>query len=452
MAQRTSRWLIAFALLALLTAFAAASATAASGAAKPDVKPKFTTEGGVDPQYLVNARTIAHWSFRFTDPTNDVTYPITMVGTDPRNGNVATTVHTVIVPLKMNFVAGGQDTSILNDLGYSGFRATPLNHTFDGSRRVNDVLSSPAFRSTFTTPSVMGGDTAQVGDAFVRAQWNKIGTGYHVKISNDSVLPTQTLDVPANQGLAYQRPVGAWREANGYGPTDTITGVANYQWFSAQVQNMIKGLHVDPTTVPVFLTDNVLLYSGNKNYTNCCVIGYHGAGIVPGYSSGPGNGQGQNAVQTYMYSAWTTPGTYSGFLTDYTGTRSAPSPTRGLADIHAFSHEISEWLDDPFVNNLVQPWLTPTAPQYGCTAYLETGDPVVGVWFPYPGNNAAATTGTTYYSKYHPEDEVEAQWFGRGGIEPLFGAAYDHYLTFMGTLTTGLGGAYAGFGTYAQGC
>ncbi len=165
-----------------------------------------------------------------------------------------------------------------------------------------------------------------------------------------------------------------------------------------------------------------------------------------------GNGQGNNAVQTYIYSAWTTPGTYSGFLSDYTGMRSAPSPTRGLADIHALSHEVSEWLDDPYVNNVVQPWLTPTAPQYGCTAYLETGDPVVGVWFPYPGNNAAATTGTTYYSQYHPEDEVHAQWFGRGGIEPLFGSAYNGYLTFMGPLTTGLGGPYAGFGTYAQGC
>jgi hypothetical protein len=451
MAQRTSRWLIAVALIAILAALAATSATAASRAAKPDVKPKFMTEGGVDPQYLVNARTIPHWSFQFTDPTNGVTYPITMVGSDARSGG-STTVHTVIVPLKMNFVAGNQDTSSLNDLGWVGFRATPLNHTFDGSRRVSDVLNSPAFKTTFATPSVMGGDTAQVGDAFVRAQWNKIGTGYHVKIANDTVLPTQTIDVPTNQGLAYQRPVGAWREANGYGPTDTITGVANYTWFSAQVQNMIKGLHVDATTVPIFLTDNVLLYIGNKNYTNCCVIGYHGAGIVPGQSSGPGNGQGNNAVQTYMYSAWTTPGTYSGFLSDYTGTRSAPSPTRGLADIHALSHEVSEWLDDPYVNNVVQPWLTPTAPQYGCTAYLETGDPVVGVWFPYPGNNAAATTGTTYYSQYHPEDEVHAQWFGRGGIEPLFGSAYNGYLTFMGPLTTGLGGPYAGFGTYAQGC
>ena len=71
---------------------------------------------------------------------------------------------------------------------------------------------------------------------------------------------------------------------------------------------------------------------------------------------------------------------------------------------------------------------------------LETGDPVVGVWFPYAGNNAAATTGTTYYGQYHPEDEVNAQWFGRGGVEPVLGTAFGSHLTFMGPLTTGLGG------------
>jgi len=36
--------------------------------------------------------------------------------------------------------------------------------------------------------------------------------------------------------------------------------------------------------------------------------------------------------------------------------------------------QISEWADDPFVNNTVQPWLTPTAPQYGRTNIPETGD------------------------------------------------------------------------------
>ena len=441
--------LTAVAALSIAVATASASAPGPSG---KDVSAKFLTEGSVAPQFLPNATTIPHWTFQYTDPTNGVTYPITTVGSDPRSGG-STTVHTVIVPLKLNFVAGDQPVSQLNDLGYTGFRATALNHSFDGSTRAQDVLSSPIFGSSFTTPSIMGGDTAQVGDAFMRAQWNKIGSSYHVRLTNDSVLPTQTIDVPADKGLAYQRPVGAWREANGFGPTDTVTGVADYNWFSSQLQQLINSLHISATTVPIFLTDNVLLYIGHDNYLNCCVLGYHGAGMPVGRGSGSANGNGKQPVQTFIYAAWAHPGTYSGFLPDYIDpTRTAPSPTRGLADIHPLSHEVSEWLDDPFVNNAVQPWLTPTAPQYGCTNVLETGDPVVGPWFPYPGNTAAAPTGTTYYGQYHPEDEVFAQWFGRGGIEPVLGSAYNSYLTFMGPLLTNLGGPYAGFQTYAQGC
>src|SRR5207248_2187227 len=299
-----------------------------------------------------------------------------MAGGDPRSGG-STAIHTVIVPLRMNFVAGGQDTSALDNLGWVCYHAAPLNYTFVGTNRVQDVLNSPVFAPTFTTPTDMGGDTAQVGDAFVRAQWNSLGTGYHTRLVNDSVLPTQTIDLPANKGLAYQRPVGAWREANGFGPTNTITGVADYGWFSARLQNLINSLHISSTTVPIFLTDNVLLY---------------------------------------------------------------------------ITHEVSEFLDDPFVNNAVQPWQTPTAPQYGCSGVLEVGDPVVGLWFPYDGNTAQAPTGTTYYGQYHPEDEVFAQWFGRGGIEPVLGPSWDGRLTFMGPRTTGLGGPYAGFGSYAQGC
>jgi hypothetical protein len=454
MSHRSLRVLLVAALALLVASLtAAATARGSNPHAKPDVAAEFTTDGSVGAQFLANARTIPHWTFQYTDPTNGVTYPITMAGGDPRSGDVTTSIHTVIVPLKMNFVAGNQNTSALNDLGYAGFRATPLNHSFNGATRVQDVINSPIFAQTFTTPGDMGGDTAQVGDAFVRSQWSKLGTGYHAKLVNDAVLPTQTLNVPANKGLAYQRPVGAWREANGFGTTDTVTGVADYVWFSAYLQQLINSLHISSTTVPIFLTDNVLLYIAHANYLNCCVLGYHGAAMPVGRGGGSGNGKGNTPVQTFIYAAWSTPGSYSGFLADYTDpSRTAPNPVRGIADIHPLSHEVSEFLDDPFVNNAVQPWLTPTAPQYGCTGVLETGDPVVGVWFPYDGNTAQAPTGTTYYSQYHPEDEVDAQWFGRGGVEPVLGPALGGRLTFMGARTTGLGGAYTGFGTYAQGC
>jgi len=326
-----------------------------------------------------------------------------------------------------------------------------LNHTFDGSSKVAATLASPAFQNA-VYPDVLGGDTAQLGDAFMRAQFNQIGSNYHVTLVNDAVLPTQTVDVPANQGLAYVRPVPAWRLANGYQTTPDVTGVASISWFSAELKNLMTSVHIDPTTLPIFLTDNVLLYIGAGAYRNCCVLGYHGAGSPMPNSFGTGsvNGQGNNTVQTYMYAAYTTPGTYSGYLSDYTGSRTQPRPTRGLADIHALSHEISEWLDDPFTNNAVQPWRTPTAPQYGCTSLLEVGDPVVGVWFGLPGNSYA--TDENSQGMWHPEDEVFAQWFGRGGIEPVLGPSWDGRLTFMGPLTTSINAMYAGFGSYAQGC
>jgi hypothetical protein len=436
-----------------LAAGAVAGAPAATGPAKPDVTPQFTTAGSVAPQFLQNATTIEHWTFQYTDPTNHVTYPITMVGKDPRTGGTST-IHTVIVALKMNFHAGHQDTSALTNLGYSGFTAPPLNHTFDGDRRVSSLLNSPIFASN-AYPAVTGGLTGQLSDTFMRSQfYNAGGANYHVNLVNDAVKHV-TLDVPDTMGLAYQRPVGAWRTAHGM-PTDTITGVADANWFSTELQSLMGSLQISATTVPIFLTDNVLLYSGHANYLNCCIIGYHGAGMPIGHGAGSANGQGKQPVQTFMYGAWTTPGTYSGFLADYLNpTRTAPAPTRGIADIHALSHEVSEWLDDPYVNNAVQPWKTPTAPQYGCTRVLETGDPVVGVWFPLDGNNEGATDHYNYYGQYHPEDEVYAQWFGRGGIEadpPDLGAAYNGNLTFMGPLTTGIGGPYTGFGSYATGC
>lgn len=445
--RRVTTGLLAVAAVAVC---AASGASAATGPAKPDVSAQFTTAGSVAPQFLQNAFTIPHWTFQYTDPTNHVTYPITMVGNDPRTGGTST-IHTEIIALKMNFVAGHQDTSALNDLGFAGFTAPPLNHTFDGDRRVSSLLNSPIFTSN-TYPAITGGLTGQLGDTFMRSQFiNAGGSNYHVNLVNDGVKHV-TLDVPASKGLAYQRPVGAWRTANGM-PTDTITGVADYSWFSTQLQSLMGSLQISADTVPIFLTDNVLLYIGQGNYLNCCVLGYHGAGMPVGHGAGSANGNGKQPVQTFIYGAWTTPGTYSGFLADYLNpTRTEPAPTRGIADIHAVSHEVSEWLDDPYVNNAVQPWLTPTAPQYGCTGVLETGDPVVGVWFPLNGNNEGATDGYNYYGQYHPEDEVYAQWFGRGGIEPVLGAAYNGNLTFMGPLTTGIGGPYTGFGSYAQGC
>jgi hypothetical protein len=166
------------------------------------------------------------------------------------------------------------------------------------------------------------------------------------------------------------------------------------------------------------------------------VLGYHGASAPTGNGAGSTNGAGNQPVHTFIYAAYATPKTFSGY----------PAPTRGISDIHALSHEVSEWMDDPFTNNAVQPWKVAAAPQYGCTSLLETGDPVVGVWFPLLGNPNAAANNLR-----HPEDEVFLNWFARDGEAAGLRSSDGRY-TYMGPLTTGLGFPYTSFLHGAPNC
>ena len=334
--------------------------------------PKFTSEGGATP--FRTTKTIPYWSSTFTDPTNGVTYPYTMVGTNPFSGNAQTTIPSSIIPFRFVFADGT---------------------VMDGSTDVAATIASPIF-SNYTYPRKLSGpnEVTQYGDAIYRAQWNKNGTNYHVRLDAPTLYPTQTIEVPANQGFALVNSRGV------------LLGLMNASWFSSRLQNVINTLGVSPQTIPIVLTHNTMLYVGNPN--NCCIIGYHGARSSL-------NGNGAQAVQTYMFGSFITPNTFSGF----------DQPRRGLGDIHALSHEVSEWYDDPFVNNLVQPWEDlDFAPQYGCTSILETGDPVVGVWFPLPGNPQPAANGV-----WHPEDEVHFSFFARQVPSIAYGGRY----TYMGT-------------------
>jgi hypothetical protein len=331
-------------------------------------KPKFTTEGGTSS--FRTAKTIPYWSSSFTDPTNGVTYPYTMVGTNPFTGNDQTTVPSAIIPF--NFVF--DDGSVM-----------------DGSGDVAATIASPIFSNY--EYSLSANDFTQYGDAIQRAEFNKLGTGYHVLLGAPTVLTTQTISVPANKGFTFINSRGVQ------------VGLMDYYWFSSRLYNAINSLQVSPQAVPLVLTHNTYLYIGNLG--NCCVIGYHGAATSV-------NGNGGQQVQTYLFGAFITPNSFGGF--DKKGA--------GLGDIHAISHEVSEWYNDPFINNLVQPWLTPTAPQYGCTAYLETGDPVVGFWFPLSGNDQPESNGV-----WHPEDEVYLSWFAR----QVPSIAYKGRYTYMGT-------------------
>jgi hypothetical protein len=376
-----------FVMLVSLLGVVPASAAPSTPPVIPDsaLKAMFTTMGGAD--VLPTTRTVPHWFGSTLDPNNGVTYGYNMVGADPYHcsgSGCSVTIETDITPIIVN--VGGL--------------------TFSGNDVLAATLASPQFANNnySTTPAATnanfakgaGGPLSNLGqglqlqDVTMRSQFNK-GGDYHL-ILNPHVLPAVTINVPSNQGTLL---------ASGRG---VVFADINISWWASQIQNLET--KADPTHLPVYLTDNVLLHIG-KDIFNCCVIGFHGTRAAGG-GGGSNNSNGNAVVQTFAWASYISPGIYA-------------RPNGGLywalQDIHAISHEIAEWADDPFVNNLVEPWLTPTAPQYGCTNILETGDPVVGIGFamgtntfrqgPNPNNTQSAD------GYYHPEDEVFLPWFMR---------------------------------------
>jgi hypothetical protein len=351
------------------------------------MKATFTTMGGAD--VLPSTRTVPHWFGSTLDPSNGITYGYNMVGADPNScsgSGCDKTIEVDVVPLVVN--VGGL--------------------TFDGNQVVTPTLSSPQFATNdygstaaaTNTSFARGaggilsqgdaGNALQLEDATMRAQFNKTGASpYHVRL-HANLMAAQTINVPQNQGVLLQS------------GRSVIFGDVDISWWSSHIKNLQA--QDDPTHLTLYLTKDVLLFIG-KDVFNCCVLGYHGTQAEGG---GSNNSGGNAKVQTFAWASYISPGIYA---------RPDGGVNWALQDIHGLSHEIAEWGDDPFVNNLVEPWLTPTAPQYGCTNILETGDPVVDIGFAMgtntylQGPNPNGSQSADGY--YHPEDEVFLPWFMR---------------------------------------
>jgi hypothetical protein len=391
---------------------------------------------------LSTTRTVQHWFGSTLDPHNGVTYGYNMVGADPNNCSgdaCSATVTADIIPLIV----------VVDGMTFSGedvLAATLASPVFE----LNDYGSTPhataagAFPNTAALTRGPGGllsqDDAgkrlQLQDATMRAQFNQAGSSpFHLKL-NPVTHDAITIVVPSGKGTLLQSGRGV------------VFADVNIQWWSTRIQNLVSSLgYIDPTHLPIFLTNDTVNFIGT-NPLNCCVIGFHGAGPVPSKvkgSNGPVNGNGDQPVQTFAWASWVSPGFFA---------RPNGGTDWALQDIHPLSHEISEWADDPFINNFVEPYLNPTAG--GCSNILETGDPVVAIGFAIgtntfeQGPNPNGTQSADGF--YHPEDEVHLPWFMRLApnmvAEPTqkSSANIGRY-TFMGDLNP-----FAGFRMPATGC
>ena len=365
------------------------------------MKAMSVTVGGAAP--LPTARTVAHWFGTTFNPDNGVTYGHNMVGADPNNCSGAACDVTVIVDI------------------------TPVNVTvdgesFNGSDALSATLASPIFQTndygsvpfataagSFPNPPLFirgpggalsqldAGNLLQLQDATMRSQFNKTGSSsFHLRLL-PVVHDTVTIDVPSGKGTILQ-------SGRGVHFADV-----NIQWWSTRIQNLNNSLsYNDPTHFALYLTKDTVNFVGT-NPSNCCVIGFHGAAEVPSHTNnGPQNGNGNQPVQTFAFASYVSPGFFA---------RPNGGTDWALQDIHPASHEISEWADDPFINNFVEGWVTPTGQSSSCSTLLETGDPVTGIGFaigtntylqgPNPNGSQSAD------GFYHPEDEVHLPWFMR---------------------------------------
>jgi hypothetical protein len=398
-----------------------------------------TTVGGVGGAPSLNtSRTVSHWFGQTTNPHNGVTYGYNMVGADPNS-------------------CSGSACDVTVEADVQPLIVTVQGLTFDGTQVMAGTLNSPLFTThdygSTTAATAAGafpnapreikgpggalsqgdaGNLLQLEDATMRAQFNQTGSsGYHLRL-HANVLPPVSIDVPASRGTLLQSGRGV------------IFADVDIQWWATRIQNL--EVKADPTHLPIYTTKDVLLHIG-PNVLNCCVIGFHGAGIVPGKTNGPGHGNGNQPLQTYVWATYLSPGIYA---------RPNGGTDWAVQDIHPLGHEVAEWGDDPFVNNFVEPWLTPTAPQYGCTNVLETGDPVVGIGFAVPGNTTEQgpnpNGSQSADGNYHPEDEVYLPWFMRTAPNNVSEAtqtpsANGGRYTLMGSLNP-----FPGFQQPATGC
>ncbi|MDQ2858226.1 MAG: hypothetical protein M3R53_06195 [Candidatus Eremiobacteraeota bacterium] len=343
-----------FALLvcAAIAGTTLAPSAQAAGTPRSQMKPFFTTlpARGVDTASLqfqaAAGATIPFFTNTVTSPLDHTTYQFSIVGADPTKAKVTTHVQYVPIALRVHF----SDGTVL-DPSKPG-----CNDTVSVSQR---FFQSPLFQNqSQTSNGVLVGNT-QVIDAFQRAEfWKYVkGTNYHTLLVTS--LQPRLLDVTAPSG-SVTSPGACAGTAHNLGQIDInaydsiLQGIANKYATTAQI--------------PVIMSYNVVQTSGG-----CCIIGYHSA---YGRSTG---------TQVYATGAYTDFGIFS-----------------GISDIHAWSHELGELFNDPFVNNATPAW-GHVGQVSGCQNNFETGDPLTGT--PY----LLVHNGFTY----HPQEQAFFDWFYR---------------------------------------
>jgi hypothetical protein len=297
------------------------------------------------------SKSLPLWTF-FTESSRDHNgYSGVMVGRDPFSGVGNAYAKTYIVPLiiKTNSIVADikPDGSFKTKTGVTTFNPTvadPACLTAPNDVPLTLYEQSPIFKdSTFDFGGTVVGTTQYV-DAFQKANfWGVDDHEAHYALL-DPVIPLKAvvINVPAAHGVALP---GSF-----FGVCGPL-GIVDINWLDAYLDNTVlpalQCQGVDPSNFPVFPEYNVVESDGPPNLAQCCTVGYHATSGFP--------------IQTYSAADFDSTGLF-GF--DFKNT-------------YAASHEVAEWVDDPFGTNPTPGWSAGQAAGF-CQGNLEVGDPLTG--------------------------------------------------------------------------
>lgn len=302
-----------------------------------------------------------------TATKNNRAYAFTMVGADPFSGGGATTVvGAPVIPIILHFNSDG-----------SNFDPTKPTTCSSGHNIDEAFLHSPMLTAD-PNPFYMNGvnvGATQYGDATERAEfWSLVGSSnYHTLLS-------------ASERVAIQVTVGTSAGFTAHmGCTGLIGLIEINSWDnflqSALIPFLKQYYGVTAAQFPILLLSNVYWYISNPN--NCCVLGYHNAFGSP--------------IQTYSPTTFDTSGVFGASAED------AAVP----------SHEINEWINDPYGNNPTPAW-GGIGQVHSCQSNLEVGDPLTGTQVP----SVLMPNGYLY----HLQEEAFVSWFFNAQTTPSLGA------------------------------
>jgi len=306
------------------------------------------------------ATNIPLWSSHFA--SGGTTYNYTMVGANPTTSNVTTSVPVILIPVSFKF-----GSTVISPT------ATACGDTASALTRVQ---KSPLLNNHAYTLGTTKIGTTQYPDAFQRANfWQSVGSvtpSYHTLLAPVTTKALQTITVPAASGTTVGPFCGS-----------QLVGEVDVNFVDTKLVALLTTLKIPKTSFPIFVSYDVFETNGG-----CCILGYHGSTATN---------------QTYTIAAYSDPGIFS-----------VP-----IEDIHALTHEVGEWLDDPFGSNIVPTWGN-VGQVSGCQNNLEDGDPVTGKAF----------TVTLNSFTYHPEDLVFFSWFARQSPSIAVNGQYTFKKTF----------------------